>query len=58
MVGRTLSAVTLAESGIALTENYLKVELAGAREANALIGVKIAGVTSGGLREGALAILQ
>ena len=28
MVGRTLSAVTLAETGIALTENYLKVELA------------------------------
>ena len=57
MVGRTLSAVTLAETGIALTENYLKVELAAGREANALIDVKIAGVTNGGLREGALPIL-
>jgi threonylcarbamoyladenosine tRNA methylthiotransferase MtaB len=57
MVGRTLSAVTLAETGIALTENYLKVELAAGREANTLIEVKIAGVTNGGLREGALPIL-
>jgi threonylcarbamoyladenosine tRNA methylthiotransferase MtaB len=58
MVGRTLSAVTLAETGIALTENYLKVELAVPREPNALIDVKIAGVTSAGLRENALPILQ
>ena len=58
MVGRTLSAVTLHETGIALTENYLKVELAAGREANALIDVKIAGVTDAGLREGALPILQ
>jgi hypothetical protein len=50
--------VTLAETGIALTENYLKVELAAGREANALIDVKIAGVTHAGLRESALAILQ
>jgi hypothetical protein len=57
MVGRRLSAVTLAESGVALTENYLKVELAAGREANALIDVKIAGVTAGGLREGPLPIL-
>ena len=58
MVGRTLSAVTLAETGIALTENYLKVELAAGREPNALIDVRIAGVTNGGLRENALPILQ
>ena len=51
MVGRTLSAVTLAETGIALTENYLKVELAAAREPNALIDVRICGVTNAGLRE-------
>src|ERR1022692_1519571 len=51
MVGRTLSAVTLAETGIALTENYLKVELAAAREPNALIDVPIGGVTKAGLRE-------
>ena len=58
MVGRTLSAVTLAETGIALTENYLKVELASGREANSMIDAKIAGVTDGGLREGLLPILQ
>jgi threonylcarbamoyladenosine tRNA methylthiotransferase MtaB len=58
MVGRTLSAVTLAETGIALSENYLKVELAVPREGNALIDVKIAGVTGAGLREGSLPILQ
>ena len=53
MVGRTLSAVVLAETGIALTENYLKVELSGPREAGAMVDVKIAGVTPAGLREGA-----
>ena len=58
MVGRTLSAVTLAETGIALTENYLKVELAAGREPNALIDVRIAGVTNAGLRENALPILR
>jgi hypothetical protein len=58
MVGRTLSAVTLAETGIALTENYLKVELAASREPNARIDVRIGGVTKAGLRENALPILQ
>jgi threonylcarbamoyladenosine tRNA methylthiotransferase MtaB len=58
MVGRMLSAVTLAETGIALTENYLKVELAAPREPNALIDARIGGVTKAGLRENALAILQ
>jgi threonylcarbamoyladenosine tRNA methylthiotransferase MtaB len=58
MVGRTLSAVTLAETGIALTENYLKVELAVGREPNAMIDVPIAGVTKAGLRESVLPILQ
>ena len=58
MVGRTLSAVTLAESGIALTGNYLKVGLAAPRQPNALIDVRIAGVTAAGLREGALPILR
>ncbi len=57
MVGRTLSAVTLAETGIALTENYLKVELEAARPAGALVDLRIAGVTQAGLREGAWAIV-
>jgi threonylcarbamoyladenosine tRNA methylthiotransferase MtaB len=59
MVGRTLSAVTL-DGGLALTANYLKVELSAQREANLLIDVRIDGVSEAGLREGAvlLPVLQ
>jgi len=59
MVGRTLSAVTL-DGGMALTGNYLKVELGSQREANILIDVRIDGVSEAGLLEGAtlLPILQ
>jgi threonylcarbamoyladenosine tRNA methylthiotransferase MtaB len=53
MVGRTLSAVTLHGTGTALTENYLKVELAGYREPNELVDLRIGGVTGSGLREAA-----
>ena len=51
MVGRTLSAVTLHDDGIALTENYLKVELAASREANRIVELPIGGLTDAGLRE-------
>jgi len=51
MVGRTLSAVTLHETGTALSGNYLKVELAAPRDANRLVALRIGGVTAGGLRE-------
>ena len=51
MVGKTLSAVTLHEAGVALTENYLKVELAKAREPNLLVDLRIGGVTENGLSE-------
>lgn len=51
MVGRTLSAVTLHEAGTALTENYLKVELAERREPNRIVDLKIAGLTGSSLRE-------
>jgi threonylcarbamoyladenosine tRNA methylthiotransferase MtaB len=51
MVGKTLSAVTLHEAGVALTENYLKVELAQEREPNRIVDVKIGGVVNGGLSE-------
>jgi threonylcarbamoyladenosine tRNA methylthiotransferase MtaB len=51
MVGRMLSAVTLHDTGTALTDNYLKVELAGYREPNELVDLRIGGVTAGGLSE-------
>jgi threonylcarbamoyladenosine tRNA methylthiotransferase MtaB len=51
MVGKTLSAVTLHEAGAALTENYLKVQLAGLREPNSIVDLRIGGVTDSGLRE-------
>ena len=51
MVGRTLSAVTLHETGTALSGNYLKVELAAPRAANLLLDLRIGGVSGGGLRE-------
>jgi threonylcarbamoyladenosine tRNA methylthiotransferase MtaB len=49
MVGRTLSAVTL-EHG-ALSDNYLKIELAIPRPANRLIDVNIDSVTAAGIGE-------
>jgi threonylcarbamoyladenosine tRNA methylthiotransferase MtaB len=49
MIGRTLSVVTLTEG--ALSDNFLKVELAMPRPANALIDVHIGSVTSTGLGE-------
>ena len=52
MVGRWLSAVTLEQERVALSGNYLKVDLAARREANRLIEVEIGGVTADGVREG------
>jgi threonylcarbamoyladenosine tRNA methylthiotransferase MtaB len=49
MIGKTVSAVTL-DAG-ALTENYLKVTLATARESNRIIDARIGGVTADGLYE-------
>jgi threonylcarbamoyladenosine tRNA methylthiotransferase MtaB len=56
MVGRTLSVVTLSDG--ALTDNFLKVELATRRERNQLMDVKIGSLTATGLRErNALSVL-
>ena len=51
MTGSSLSVVTLHEPGAALTENYLKVEMARYREPNQIVELEIGGVTDGGLRE-------
>ncbi len=53
MVGRTLSVVTLEQQGVALSGNYLKVELATPREPNRIIDVAIGSVTAAGLAESA-----
>jgi threonylcarbamoyladenosine tRNA methylthiotransferase MtaB len=50
MIGHTLSGVTL-HNEEALTDNYLKVELSRQRPANALVDLRIGGVTKTGLRE-------
>jgi threonylcarbamoyladenosine tRNA methylthiotransferase MtaB len=49
MLGRTLSVVTLTED--ALSDNFLRVELATPRAPNRLMDVKIGSVTATGLRE-------
>jgi threonylcarbamoyladenosine tRNA methylthiotransferase MtaB len=51
MVGRTLSVVTLEQEGMALSGNYLKVELATPRPPNRIVEVEIGGVTAGGVTE-------
>ena len=48
-LGRTLSVVTLAEG--ALSDNFIKVELASARASNQLIDVTIGSVSGNGVRE-------
>ena len=51
MLSSTLSVVTLEQSGMALSDNYLKVELAAPREPNRICDIRIGGVTAAGLRE-------
>jgi threonylcarbamoyladenosine tRNA methylthiotransferase MtaB len=58
MVGRTLSVVTIEDGRSALSENYLKVKLAGGREPNRIEDVRIGGLTADGLLEaGAFPVL-
>jgi threonylcarbamoyladenosine tRNA methylthiotransferase MtaB len=49
MVGRMLSAVTLHEPGVALTTNFLKVELSPWPAPNLMVDCLIDGVTCAGL---------
>jgi threonylcarbamoyladenosine tRNA methylthiotransferase MtaB len=51
MLGKTLSAVTLEQKGMAMTSNFLKVEMAREREPNQIIALPIGAVTAAGLKE-------
>jgi threonylcarbamoyladenosine tRNA methylthiotransferase MtaB len=51
MIGRTLSAVTLEQSGFALSSNFLKIEMAQIREPNRLLDLRLAGLSDIGMRE-------
>ncbi len=51
MLGRALSAVTLEQPGLALSSNFLKIEMSGQRHPNQLIDLPIGSVTEAGLRE-------
>jgi threonylcarbamoyladenosine tRNA methylthiotransferase MtaB len=51
MIGKTLSAVTLEQRGIALTTNFLRVQMAQAREPNRIVDLEIAGDGGTSLRE-------
>ncbi len=54
LIGKTLSAVTLEQRGVALTSNFVKVELACVREPNQLVAVQIDRLTPIGLSERSL----
>jgi len=54
MIGRALPAVTLEQRGMALTSNFLKVEMSAAREPNQLVDLEIGSATAAGLRERSL----
>jgi threonylcarbamoyladenosine tRNA methylthiotransferase MtaB len=54
MIGVRLPAVTLERRGMALTSNFLKVEMSAPREPNQLADLEIGGVTAAGVRERSL----
>ena len=51
MLGQTLSAVTLEQRGMALTSNFLKVEMGNVRQPNQIVDLRIAALTPTALRE-------
>lgn len=54
MLGKILPAVTLEQPGVALTTNFLKVQLARVREPNQMLDLTIGAVTAAGLSEATL----
>ena len=51
MIGKVLPAVTLEQTGVALTTNFLKVEMTQRREPNQSVVLEIGRLSSAGLRE-------
>lgn len=54
LVGKTLSAVTLEQRGMALTTNFVKVEIAQMHESNRLVDLQIGALSEVGLKERSL----
>jgi len=53
MIGRKLSAVTLEEARAAMSDNYIKVQLATEHRPNQMIEVEVGGLTESGVSEAA-----
>jgi threonylcarbamoyladenosine tRNA methylthiotransferase MtaB len=51
MIGQQLAAVTLEQRGMAMTSNFLRVEMSQPREPNRDVTLEISGLTATGLRE-------
>ena len=51
MIGKTLPAVTLEKQGVALTTNFLNVQMAQRHAPNRMVDLEIGGLSEGGLRE-------
>jgi threonylcarbamoyladenosine tRNA methylthiotransferase MtaB len=51
MIGRSLSAITLEQPSLALSSNFLKIEMAETRKPNCMLDLAIDAVTENGLRE-------
>ena len=51
MIGKILPAVTLGQRGMALSSNFLKIEMAQVRAPNRILNIEIGALTEAGLRE-------
>ncbi len=51
LIGKTLSAVTLEQRGMALTTNFVRVQMTHVREPNRLVDLEIGAISDAGLRE-------
>ena len=54
LIGKTLSAVTLEQRGMALTTNFVKVQMARQREPNRVVDLEISSLSDAGLKERAI----